>query len=55
MLINEGLDSRIFYGDDAKDMRDMKLYKELGYTFVEHYVVSRQFPMYIVSGHEEKL
>ena len=55
MKIKEGLISRIFYGDNDKDMRDMELYKQLGYSFIEHHVISSQFPMYFVSGHKENL
>ena len=55
MSITNGIEDRIFYGEDAKDMRDMQIFKELGYTFTEVAVISKQFPMYFATGYEEKL
>jgi hypothetical protein len=56
MNINEGVNwSRTFYGDSAEDMRDMKILKDLGYTFIQHQLVAREFPIYLITGHKENL
>jgi hypothetical protein len=56
MNINEGVNwSRTFYGDSEDDMRYMEILKDLGYTFIKHELVAREFPIYMITGHKENL
>ncbi|MGYP003425463938 len=56
MLINEGVNwSRTFYGDSEKDMKDKEILENLGYFFTRIDLVSRQYPIFYITRHEEKL